>query len=156
MSTEIVFGYRQTSYDVQVGDPPVPDFGGFIARGYFNWELSRSSALRLDLLRSDYPSNYGVNANYVATGASLQYQYDLNRFYAQARARYQVNDYELPDINTGEDRQDPITTWALGLGYRFGPYLSLWGGFLHEDRDSTIYEYSYDYNVYTLGLVVGY
>ena len=54
------------------------------------------------------------------------------------------------------DREDPIKTVGLGLGYRFGPYVSLWGGYLYENRDSTIYRYSYDYNVYTLSLVVGY
>jgi len=156
VSTNLAVGYRRTSYDLHLGDPDIPDFSGFIARGYLSWELGHGSTLRLDLLRSDYPSNYGTNANYVATGASMQYQYDKNRFYAQIRGRYQVNDYDVPDLTTGEDRQDPITTWAVGLGYRFGPYLSLWGGFLHENRDSNIYEYSYDYNVFTLGLVVGY
>ncbi len=60
------------------------------------------------------------------------------------------------DLVTGEDREDPISTVGLGLGYRFGPYISLWGGYLYENRDSTIYRYSYDYSVYTLGLVIGY
>jgi hypothetical protein len=157
IKTEIVFGYRTTKYDT----PPeaadvIPDFGGFIARGYFNWDMGHGSSLRLDLLRSDYPSNYQINANYVATGASLQYQYDYNRFQAQLRGRYQVNDYEVPDLTTGLDRRDPIKTAAIGLGYRFGPYVSLWGGYLYENRDSNIYRYSYDYNVFTLGLVVGY
>jgi hypothetical protein len=156
VSTQIAIGYRKTSYDVQPGDPDVPDYGGLILNGYINWELAHGSALRLDLLRSDYPSNYGINANYVATGGSLLYQYEKNRVYGQARVRYQVNDYALPDVNTGVDRQDPITTYALGLGYRFGSYVSLWGGYLHENRDSTIYQYSYNYNVYTLGLIVGY
>jgi hypothetical protein len=92
----------------------------------------------------------------VATGAALQYQYELNRFYAQIRGRYQVNGYDIPDVSTGVDRQDDIATAGLGLGYRFGPYISLWGGYLYEDRDSTIYQYSYDYSVFTLGLVIGY
>lgn len=157
IKTEIVVGYRTTSYDT----PPeaadlIPDFSGFIARGYFNWDMGHGSSLRLDLLRSDYPSNYGINANYVATGASLQYQYDYNRFQAQLRGRYQVNNYEAPDLATGIDREDPISTAAIGLGYRFGPYISLWGGYLYENRDSNIERYSYDYNVFTLGLVVGY
>ena len=156
LATKLLVGYRRTTYDLQPGDPDISDFEGLIARGYVHWELGHGSALRLDLLRSDYPSNFDTNANYVATGGSLLYQYDKHRFYAQARGRYQVNDYELPDLATGRYREDPITTWALGVGYRFGPYVSLWGGFLHEDRDSTIYEYSYEYNVFSLGLVVGY
>lgn len=155
IQTEIVAGYRTTKYNIPDG-VDIPDFSGFIVRGYFNWDMGHGSALRLDLLRSDYPSNFGINANYVATGASLQYMYVYNRFSAQVRGRYQVNDYEVPDIWTGEDRQDPIKTVGLGLGYRFGPYISLWGGYLYENRDSTIYRYSYDYNVYTLSLVIGY
>ena len=110
VATQVAVGYRKTSYDLDLGDPSVSDYGGLIARGFVNWELGHGSALRLDVLRSDYPSNYGINAAYVATGASLQYQYDRHRFYAQARGRYQVNDYELPDINCGLTRRDPITT----------------------------------------------
>ena len=154
--TEIVVGYRKTRYQGFENGPNIPDFGGFVARGYFNWDLGHGSSLRLDLLRSDYPSNFGFNANYVATGGSLQYQYEYNRFRAQIRGRYQVNDYALPDVVTGEDREDPIKTVGFGLGYRFGPYISLWGGYLYENRDSTIYRYSYNYNVVTLGLVIGY
>jgi len=157
IKTEFVIGYRNTSYEGSDIVPlEFPDFGGLIMRGYFNWTLGHHSSLRLDLLRSDYPSNYGVNTNYVATGGSLQYSFERHRFSAQLRGRYQVNDYEYPDILTGQDREDPITTYAVGLGYRFGPYLSLWGGYLYENRDSTIYRYSYDYSVFTLGLVVGY
>jgi hypothetical protein len=157
IKTEIVVGYRQTSYNTgEFGSEIIPDFGGFIARGYFNWDMGHGSALRLDLLRSDYPSNFGINANYVATGASLQYQYQYNRFSAQIRGRYQVNDYAVPDLLTGDDRKDPISTIGFGLGYRFGPYISLWGGYLYENRDSTIYRYGYDYNVITLGLIIGY
>jgi len=157
IKTEFVIGYRNTSYKgVDIDGLEYPDFGGMIARGYFNWTMGHSSSMRLDLLRSDYPSNFGINTNYVATGGSLQYQYEKNRFRAQLRGRYQINDYQIPDLLTGLDREDPITTWALGLGYRFGSYISLWAGYLHEDRDSTIYRYSYEYNAFTLGLVVGY
>jgi len=157
IKTEIVVGYRKTSYNVPAeASEIIPDFNGLVMQGYFNWDLGHGSALRLDLLRSDYPSNFGINANYVATGASLQYQYQRNRFSAQIRGRYQVNDYAVPDLLTGEDRSDPISTIGLGLGYRFGPYISLWGGYLYENRDSTLERYGYDYNVFTLGLIVGY
>jgi len=150
-------GYRKTRYNIPPqAEVTIPDFSGFIANGYLNWALGHGSSLRFDLLRSDYPSNFGINANYIATGGSVQYQYERNRFRAQLRGRYQVNDYAIPDLVTGEDREDPITTWGAGLGYRFGPYVSLWGGYLYENRDSTIYRYSYDYNVFTLSLVVGY
>ncbi len=157
IKTEIVVGYRKTSYNVPgEASEIIPDFTGFIMKGYFNWDLGHGSALRLDLLRSDYPSNFGINANYVATGASLQYQYQYNRFSAQIRGRYQVNDYAVRDLLTGEDRKDPISTIGLGLGYRFGPYISLWGGYLYENRDSTLERYGYNYNVFTLGLIIGY
>jgi hypothetical protein len=157
LRSEIVLGYRETRYNVPSEvEEVIPDFSGFIAQGNLNWYLGHGSTLRLDVLRSDYPSNFGINANYVATGGSLQYQYEWSRFRAQLRGRYQVNDYAVPDLVTGEDREDPITTYGLGLGYRLGSYVSLWGGYLHENRDSTIYRFSYDYNVVTLSLVVGY
>jgi hypothetical protein len=157
LKTELVLGYRSTRYNIPpAAEGIIPDFDGFVINGYINWAMGHGSSLRLDLLRSDYPSNFGINANYVATGASLKYQYQKNRFQAQLRGRYQVNDYAVPDLLTGLDREDPITTFGLGLGYRLGAFVSLWGSYLYEDRDSTIYRYSYDYSVYTLSLVVGY
>jgi hypothetical protein len=54
-----------------------------------------------------------------------------------------------------EDRSDDIYTFGLGLGYRFTYYLSLWGTYLYEDRD-TLYRYSYTTNIFTLGLVFGF
>ncbi len=157
LRTEFSVGYRKTAYNIPPeAEGTIPDFGGFIFQGYLNWALGHSSSLRLDLLRSDYPSNFGLNANYVATGGSLQYQYRKNRFSAQIRGRYQLNDYAVPDLVTGLDREDPIKTVGMGLGYRFGSYISLWGGYLYENRSSSTHRYSYDYSVYTLSLVVGY
>jgi hypothetical protein len=156
VATELAVGYRRTSYDLQPGDPPVSDFSGVIANGFISWDLAHDSALRLDVLRSDYPSNYGPNAYYVATGGSLMYNLDRGSFFGQARGRLQNNDYELPDPSTGDVRSDDIFSLGLGLGYRFTDLFSLWGTYLYEDRDSTVYEASYETNIFTLGLVFGF
>ena len=156
VATELRVGYRRTSFDVMPGDPPVRDFSGVIANGFISWNLAHDSILRLDVLRSDYPSNYGPNANYVATGASLMYTLERGSWYGQARGRYQNNDYELPDPTVGEIRSDDIATFGLGLGFRFTELLSLYGTYLYEDRDSTIYEATYKTNIFSLGLVFGF
>jgi hypothetical protein len=157
LRTAIRAGYRQTRYNVpDEASELIPDFKGFIVNGYLNWYLGHGSSLRFDLLRQDYPSNYGLAANYVASGASVQYQYEMNRFRAQGRFRYQENSYATPDLAEGIKRKDPITTFGLGLGYRFTHFLSLWGAYLYENRDSNIDRFGYDYNVITLSLVVGY
>jgi hypothetical protein len=101
-----------------------------------------------------YPSAFGDNANYLAAGASLMYSMDRGNFFGQLRGRYQNNDYTRPDRITGEERSDDIYTLGAGLGFRFTNYLSLWGTYLWEDRD-TLYRYSYTINTFTLGLVVG-
>ncbi|MEJ2581943.1 MAG: outer membrane beta-barrel protein, partial [Acidobacteriota bacterium] len=154
VSTELRIGYRQIDYDPTPDQPQVEDFSGAIVNGFLSWEMAHGSVLRLDLLRMPYPSAYADNANYVATGASLSYSLDRGSLYGQLRGRFQNNDYSQPDPIEGEIRSDDITTFGLGLGYRFTYYLSLWGSYLYEDRD-TLYRYSYDTNIFTLGLVLG-
>lgn len=156
VAAELRVGYRQTSYIVLPGDPPTEDYKGYVANGFISWELAHGSTLRLDALRSDYPSNFDLNAYYVATGGSLMYALDRGGFYGQLRGLYQQNDYELPDLTTGTVRSDELVAAGVGLGYRFTSILSLWGSYLYEDRGSNIYDFTYKSNVYTLGLVIGY
>ena len=155
-STELRVGYRQTGFDVLPGDPPTEDFKSFIADGFISWQLGHGGTFRIDALRSDYPSNFGPNAYYVATGGSLMYGLDRGRLFGQLRARYQNNDYELPDPGTGVVRSDDIATVGAGLGYRLSSVLSLHGAYLYEDRDSNISSLRYTGNTFTLGLVLGY
>lgn len=155
VSTAIYLGYRETTFDRQPTDPDFEDFKDMIARGWVNWDFAHGSSLRLDLIRSDYPSNFQINPYYVATGGSLIYNLDRGRFLAQARARIQNNDYPLPDVVLDEERSDDITTFGLGLAYRLTEFTTLRGNYLYEKRD-TLYPYSYTTNIYTLGLVFGY
>ncbi len=134
---------------------PISDFKGFIVNGFFDWSLGHGSVVRLELLRSPYPSNYADNANYVATGGALRYNIDRGSIYASASGGFQNNDYELPDPRTGQIRSDDILTLGLGMGYRLTHYFSLWGSYVYEDRDS-LYQYSYTTNIFTLGLVLGF
>jgi hypothetical protein len=154
IATELRAGYGVIKYDPKPGEPQVEDFGGFIVNGFISWELGHGSLLRLDALRMPYPSAFGDNANYLASGASLSYGLDHGKFFGQLRGRYQNNDYTRPDRITGEERSDDIYTFGLGLGVRFTYYLSLWGTYLYEDRQ-TLYRYSYTTNIFTLGLVLG-
>lgn len=156
VSTELRVGWRETDYDSLEGEQVVDSYSGPVINGFFNWELAHGSALRLDLLRSDYPSNFGVNAAYTATGSSLIYNLDRGQFFGQARLRYQTNDYELADVTTGDDRTDDISTFTLGLGYRFTDIFSLYGTYLYEDRDSSIFRYGYTTNIFSIGLTIGY
>ena len=155
IATEIRVGYGIVQYDPAPDQPQVEDFKGAILNGFISWDMAHGSVLRLDLLRMPYPSAYGDNANYVATGASLIYSIDRGNLFGQLRGRYQNNDYTRPDLTTGEYRSDDISTFGAGLGYRFTYYLSLWGSYLWEDRDS-LYPYSYTASTFTLGLVVGF
>jgi hypothetical protein len=155
VGTEIRVGYMLITYDLQPGDPEVSDFKGFIVNGFFDWSLGHGSVVRLELLRSPYPSNYEDNANYVATGGALQYTLDRGSIYGSLSGGFQNNDYELPDPRTGEKRSDDILTLGLGMGYRFTHYFSLWGSYVYEDRAS-LYQYSYTTNIFTLGLVLGF
>jgi hypothetical protein len=155
MGSGLRLGYRTISYDVEPGGPPVSDFAGFVTEGFLSWQLGHGSLLRLDVLRAPFPSNFGENANYVATGAGLLYSLDRGRFFAQANGRFQNNDYDLPDVVTGEDRSDDIVTLGLGLGFRVNRRFSLWSSYLHEDRQS-LYRFSYTANIFTVGLLVGF
>ena len=155
IATELRVGYRVITYDPQPDEPQVEDFKGAIVNGFISWDLAHGSLLRLDLLRIPYPSAFGDNANYLASGVSLMYGLNRGNVFGQVRARFQNNDYSRPDRITGEDRSDDIYTLGVGLGYRFTYYFSLWGAYLYEDRDS-LYRYSYTTNIFSLGLVFGF
>jgi hypothetical protein len=154
MATELRVGYGIMQFDPQPGDPQVEDFEGAIIEGFLSWQLAHGSVLRLDMLRMPYPSAYGNNANYLATGAGLSYNLDRGSLYGQLHGRVQNNDYTQPDVITGEERSDDIYTLGLGLGYRFTRYFSLWGSYLYEDRQS-LYRYSYTANLFSVGLILG-
>ena len=155
VSTALRIGWRKTAFDTVDQQSDIEDYTGLIMNGWIQWELAHESNVRLDLIRSDYPSNFQLNAYYVATGASLIYNLQRGRLLGQLRARYQSNDYALPDLQSGEDRTDDIATFGLGLGLRISELLSLRGNYLYEDRRS-LHPYSYTTNIFTIGLVVGY
>jgi hypothetical protein len=155
VATGLRAGYRRIDYDPMQGDPEISDFAGVVAEGYLAWELAHGSLVRLDVLRSPFPSNFADNANYVATGAGLLYSIDRGTLYGQVSGRFQVNDYELPDPVTGEDRADDILTMGFGLGYRINRRFSVWSTYIYEDRQS-LYRYSYTANILTIGLFFGF
>ncbi len=155
LGTGLRAGYRTIDYDPAPGDPEVSDFGSAVAKGYLAWELAHGSLLRFDVLRSAYPSNYADNANYVASGGGVLYSIDRGSLYGQVSGRYQVNDYEMPDPLTGEERTDDILTLGLGLGYRVNRRFSLWSTYVYEDRQS-LYRFSYTSNILTIGLLLGF
>lgn len=155
VSSEVRVGWRRTEYSQTEMGPARDDFSGLIATGSVGWQMAHGSTLSLDVLRSDYPSNWGLNTHYTATGGGLTYRLNRGNLFGEALARYQNNDYEIPDQMTGEQRSDDITTVGFGLGWRFTGLLSLYGAYLYEDR-SSITEYSYDTNIYTVGLTIGY
>ena len=153
--SEVRFGYRTTSYDTSPGAPEFDDFSGFVAEGNVSWEMAHGSTVQLDVVRSEYPSNSGVNAYYAATGGGLTYRYAQGRLFAQARFRLQSNDYEIADPVYGEDRGDDITLYGAGLGYRFNQLLSLRAAYTHRERDS-FEPFTYEGNTFLIGLVFGY
>ena len=113
VSTALRIGWRKTAFDTVDQQSDIDDYTGLIMNGWIQWELAHESNVRLDLIRSDYPSNFQLNAYYVATGASLIYNLQRGRLLGQLRARYQTNDYSLPDLLSGEDRTDDIATFGL-------------------------------------------
>jgi len=162
LSSEVSFGWRESEYDVRPGDPEIENYSSLVVRGGLGYELSESSNLRLDMIRTDYSSTVGENAYYTATGASLIYTLHLSRLTGQLRARYQENDYDLPVEVLDEDgvrryheRLDEILTFGLGLSIRITDLLSVRGSYLYEDRE-TMWPFYYETNIFVLGLVVGY
>ena len=147
----IQVGWRNTSYDQVPGLPKFEDASGLVLRGHLDWILAFHSTVRLDVLRQDFPSNYQFQSHYVATGAGLSWSYSFDRFTAFARFRYQNNDYNQPDVVTGKDRSDDITTFGLGAGYKLSEIFSLTGSYTYQKRDS-VGTQSYDINAFLVGL----
>jgi hypothetical protein len=155
LRSEVRLGYRSTSYDTAAGAPDFDDFSGLVAEGSLAWEMAHGSTVAISVNRSEYPSNFGSNAYYVATGGGLTYRYSQGRFFASARARVQTNDYELTVPGLTESRDDDLTLYGLGAGYRFSPLLSLRASYTYRERDS-LEPFSYESNTFLIGLVFGY
>ncbi len=155
LSSTLEIGWRATSFDTKPGDPDFDDYSSFATRGALMWQLAHGSELQLELIRQDFPSNYGLNAYYTSTGGSLAYRLQRERLFGHIKAAFRTNDYELPDPVLGLDRSDDITTIEVGLGYRFNELLSLRGAYAHQDRE-TLHPYSYDADHFLIGLVLGF
>ncbi len=155
--SELRVGWRLTALDrTASNEPPAePDFRGLITSGSLSWEMGHGGVLTLDLLRSDYPSNYAQNAYYTATGGGLTYELQRGRIFGDLRYHRQTNDYNLPDPELGSTRSDEITTWGGGLGVRLNLFTSVRASYTHQVRD-TLHPYSYTANIFTVGLVLGY
>jgi len=148
LASELQVGWRTTEID-DGGTAGTEEFSSWVVSGSLTWEMAHGSSLVLDVLRWDYPSAYSTNAYYTATGGSLTYNLNRDRLFGSARLRLQNNDYEVGG------RSDDITSYGLGLGYRFTNLLSLRGSYLYEQRES-LEQYSYEANIFLLALVVGY
>jgi len=155
VSTAMRVGWRQTQFDDALGDEVPQDYSRFIINGFVTWDMGHGSSLNLSLWRETFPSSFGLNAFYDSSRAVLTYRFDRERFFALARARYQINDYQVEDLVTGEPRKDDIISYTLGLGYRITRILSLYGSYIHLERDSTIPRNSFDANAISVGVTVG-
>ncbi len=155
VSTQMRVGWRQTTFDEVDGEQVLEDYSRFIINGFVTWDMGHGSSLNLGLWRETYPSNFGLNAFYDTSRAVLTYRYDRERFFVLARARYQVNDYQVEDVVSGELRKDDITSYTAGLGYRITRIVSLYGSYIHLERDSTTPRNGYDANAISVGVTIG-
>ena len=64
VATQLRVGWNETTYDRTEGffTPEFSDFSGPVISGFINWELAHGSHLRLDLIRSPFPSNRVIMA----------------------------------------------------------------------------------------------
>lgn len=154
--TELRIGYEETDFsNASSTVPGFDDFSGFIVQGNITWAMAHGSKFRLDLLRQPFASNYDFNSYYTATGGRLLYDLDLGRFFGQARARLQANDYDVPDSILGVKRSDDLMILGAGLGFRFTDKLSLRASYIYEDRDS-LEPFGYLNKVWLVDLIFGY
>ncbi len=156
-STELRLGYLKSDFaNASAASSAFEDFSGFVIAGNINWALGHGSTLRLDLRREPFASNYDYNPYYTATGARLLYDLDFGRLFGQARAAYQMSDYQFADSQWGIVRDDDLMIFGIGLGFRFTDKLALRASYIYEDRDSTIPTYSYLNKVILVDLILGY
>ncbi|MCD4750687.1 MAG: outer membrane beta-barrel protein [Thermoanaerobaculales bacterium] len=156
LSTEIRAGYMQTDFaNASENVPGFDDFSGIMVKGNVIWALAHGSKFRLDLVRQPFASNYDLNSYYTGTAARLLFDLDMGRLFGQARARFQTNEYQIPDSLLGELRTDDLMILGVGLGFRINDRFSLRGSYIYEDRDS-LEPYTYLNKVWLLDLIFGY
>ena len=154
LSSELSVGARRTEFQHTAQAPVFSNYSGLVVRGSLTWALAHESTFRLELLRQDFPSAYGLNAFYTTTGGAATYSLQRGRLFGSLRYRYQRNSYQVADIPTGQRRADKISSYAAQAGYHFSPAFSLRVAYDHEKRDS-IQSYGYDANMYLISVVLG-
>lgn len=155
LTSELRVGWRETTFETAGINVDIEDYSGLSIDGFLSWELAHGSTLTLHLLRWDYPSAYQRNAYYTASGAGLSYDLNRGRLFGGAYVRFQQNEYELEDTWCNQLRTDDISMFGIRVGYWLTDWLSLRGGYSHEERES-LQPYEYDANTILLGLGVGY
>ncbi len=155
LTSELSIGARRTEFERTAQAPSFSNYSGFVARGSLTWALAHESTFKLELLRQDFPSSYGLNAYYTTTGGAATYSLQRGRLFGSLRYRYQRNNYQVADITSGQQRADKISSYAAQAGYHFTPTLAVRVAYDHEKRDS-IQAYGYDSNMYLVGVVVGF
>ena len=135
LSSTVDIGWRRTDHDWIPSDEDGGAFSGFVANGHLDLELAHGSKLRLNVRRSEFPSNYADVAYYVSTGAGLSYSLSFGRLGGMLEARFQRNDYDYDDT-TQQSRQDDLLTLSAGINTQFTEMVSLSARYTTQDRDS--------------------
>lgn len=155
LSAEVELGGRSTDFDKVPGGPAAENYSGFVARGGVSWELAHGGKLSVNVLRQDFPSNFGSQSAYVTTGSAAAYDLNLGKFFGKLNVRVQSNDYNTVDPSLGLKRKDDVTSFGASAGYRISPLLSVRATYGHEKRDSNS-TFGYESNVILVGLVAGF
>jgi len=128
-------GRRTTEYNGIPGVIEFEDFAGLVMDGSVTWSMAHGGSLRLNLLRSDFPSREAFNAGYTATGGGLTYRVNLGLITAQVLANYQVNDYKVIDPELQSLRSVDILRAGVGAFWDVRERMRLRLSYLYNQRD---------------------
>lgn len=153
LSSSIRFGWRRTDHDELPSEVDRGAFSGLVADGHVDLELAHGSTVRLDVRRSEFPSNYADAAYYVSTGAGLSVTVRYGRLGGTVTGRLQRNEYDYDD--PGQSRQDDLLTLSAGINARFTEMVSLSARYSSQERDS-LTGLSYDTDTVSVNLTWGF
>lgn len=165
MAGELRVGYESREFG-RISDGSRPEYSGLTADMSLRYSFSDSSSFELEIGRAPYLSNYEENAFYTADRVAASFDFGIvGDLFGTVGASWHQNQYEEESeaIYGGDDREDDILRWGLGLGYHFTDWLSMRANWRYEERDSNLNwvspsapGFDYEANVFLVNLVVGY
>ncbi len=147
---ELKVGYVAKKFD----DTDREDFSGLSWEVSLDWGLNKRSLVSIVSTREAKEANNGASGGYIdASSFDVSWGYDWTRkLRTELSASYQEDEY----IDVLDDRDDELTSYLLSVSYQLNRWIDLGLSAGYTERNSSIDEFNYERELYSLSISYGY